>query len=363
MTKPVAVDIVIDNYNYGRFLEAAIDSALAQRHPQSRVIVVDDGSTDHSREVMVSYGDRITAVFKENGGQASAFNAGWAHCSGDVVIFLDADDVLLPDAAARAAAAFAAAPGAVKVQYRMAVIDEAGQPTGELRPPAHIGLPTGDLRLSELTFPFDMVWMPTSGNAFSTLALERILPIPEREFANSADWYLKHLIPLLGDVVSLQDVCAYYRVHGSNNYELPGATLEMPHVRQNVRYAAATRRHLRRMSSELGLALPPGPFLSVADLANRITSRKLEPDAHPLPGDRVGKLALGGAIAAVRRFDVRWPMKLMFIAWFAAMALAPRRAAAALAVIFFFPERRRRFNPLLGKLKKPAEGGREVGGS
>lgn len=351
MSQPVAVEIVIGNYNYGRFLDAAIDSALAQRHPHSRVIVVDDGSTDHSREVMARYGDRITTVFKENGGQASAFNAGWAQCLGDIVIFLDSDDVLLSDAAARAAAAFAAAPGAVKVHYPMAVIDKNGHPTGELKPPRYIRLPAGDLRRCQLIFPFDLAW--TGNSAFSTAALKRIMPIPEREFATSADWYLKHLVPLLGDVISLQDVCVCYRVHGSNGYELSHATLDMEHVRQTVRYAAATRRHLRRMAAELGLTLPPGPILSVSDLANRLTSRKLEPGAHPLPGDRVGRLALGGAIAAVRRFDVLWPMKLMFIVWFASMALAPRRAGAALAAIFLFPERRSRINRLLAMLSKP----------
>lgn len=354
MSFPVAVDIVIDNYNYGRFLGAAIDSALAQRHSPARVIVVDDGSTDHSRDVMMRYGDRITAVFKENGGQASAFNTGAAHCRGDVVIFLDADDLLLPDAAARAAAAFAAAPRAVKIQYRMAVIDEAGRRTGDLKPPGHVRLPTGDLRRSELTFPFDLPWMATSGNAFSAAALRRIMPIPEEEFASSADWYVQHLIALLGEVVSLKDVCACYRVHGSNRYEPPGAVLDLTHVRQSVRYAAVTRRHLRRLAGELGLPLPPGPILSVADLANRLISCKLEPRAHALPADRVSSLALGGAIAAVRRFDVRWPMKLAFIGWFAAMALAPRRAAQALAEVFLFPERRQRVSPLLARLTRPA---------
>jgi glycosyltransferase involved in cell wall biosynthesis len=59
------VSIVVNNYNYGRFLETAIDSALAQIYPYVQVIVVDDGSTDESSHVIARYGDRITTVLKE----------------------------------------------------------------------------------------------------------------------------------------------------------------------------------------------------------------------------------------------------------------------------------------------------------
>ena len=88
-SKPL-VSIVIDNFNYGRFLGAAIDSALAQTYPHVELIVVDDGSTDDSREVISSYGDRVSAVFKPNGGHASAFNAGFRASHGCIVMFLDA---------------------------------------------------------------------------------------------------------------------------------------------------------------------------------------------------------------------------------------------------------------------------------
>ena len=76
------LDIVVNNFNYARFLTAAVDSALAQRGTDVHVIVVDDGSTDDSRDLIASYGDRVTPVLKENGGQASAFNAGFLHCRG-----------------------------------------------------------------------------------------------------------------------------------------------------------------------------------------------------------------------------------------------------------------------------------------
>ena len=58
------VSIVIDNFNYGRFLPAAIDSALAQSYEYVEVVAVDDGSTDNSREVISSYGDRVSSGFQ-----------------------------------------------------------------------------------------------------------------------------------------------------------------------------------------------------------------------------------------------------------------------------------------------------------
>src|SRR5687767_6151914 len=83
------VSIIIDNYNYARFLPAAIDSALGQTYPNTEVIVVDDGSTDTSREVIRSYGGRVVPVLKENGGMMSAYNAGFSVSRGEVVVFLD----------------------------------------------------------------------------------------------------------------------------------------------------------------------------------------------------------------------------------------------------------------------------------
>ncbi len=96
------VSIAINNFNYGRFVGDAIDSALAQRYPHVEVIVVDDGSTDDSHRVIDRYRDRVVTLFKENGGMASTHNAAFERAGGDVVIFLDADDTLLPTAAERA---------------------------------------------------------------------------------------------------------------------------------------------------------------------------------------------------------------------------------------------------------------------
>jgi glycosyltransferase involved in cell wall biosynthesis len=90
--------VIIASYNYGRFLGDAIESALAQTYAPVEVIVVDDGSTDESRNVIARVGDRVQSILKANGGQASAWNAGFAASAGDVVLFLDADDLYRPGA-------------------------------------------------------------------------------------------------------------------------------------------------------------------------------------------------------------------------------------------------------------------------
>ena len=91
------VSITINNYNYEHFVAEAIDSALNQTYPNIEVIVVDDGSTDNSAEIIASYGDQIISVLKENSGQASAMNAGFVASSGDIICILDADDLFLPE--------------------------------------------------------------------------------------------------------------------------------------------------------------------------------------------------------------------------------------------------------------------------
>jgi glycosyltransferase involved in cell wall biosynthesis len=350
----LTVDVIVNNFNYARFLSAAIDSALAQTHGRVRTIVVDDGSSDDSREVLRGYEDRVELLLKKNGGQASALNTGMERSEGDVVIFLDADDVLHPEAAARAAAAFAADEAVVKVQARMEVIDAAGQPTGEIKPALHMPMPQGDMRQAELAHPFDLPWLATSANAFRAEALRRILPIPVEGYpVSGADWYLVHLTALLGSVVSLEQVSAFYRVHGANQYELAENEIDMHHLRETIGFSRATSRELLRLAEEIGLPHPTR-ILSIADLANRLVVLRLDTGNAPPGGDSRRSLLLDAVCAARRRTNVSVPMRAALVTWFAAMALAPRPLARRLATLFLFPERRRSLNRALGRLQRPS---------
>ena len=243
------------------------------------------------------------------------------------MIFLDADDMLAPSTAAVVAEVFERRADVVKIMYRLRVVNGKGVPTGELKPPAHLPLRSGDLRPYELRFPFDMTWMATSGNAFRTSALERIFPIDEREYPLCADWYLSHLTPLLGLVEFLDIVGGAYRLHGANNYERMGGRVDMDQVRQTIVYARRTARHLVDLARELDLDGRPATaddVIAVSEIWQRLLSLRLEPSLHSIRSDSRIRLIALGLRAARRRFDVSLWLRAVLAIWVLAVGLTPR---------------------------------------
>jgi glycosyltransferase involved in cell wall biosynthesis len=350
------VSIIINNYNYAHYLPAAIDSALQQSYHPIEVIVVDDGSTDNSTQIIAGYGEQVRPVLNENGGQASAFNAGFAASHGELVMYLDADDLLLPQAVAAVTHCYRQDPGVTRIQFKMQVIDAEGRATGETKPSPHVPVPAGDIRRQALAFPFDLPWLPTSGNAFPADYLRKVMPVPVEDYGRvCADYYLVHMAPLFGRVAFLDKVCACYRVHGSNHYEPAASVLDLPHLRSTLRYDTLTYAWIQKFARHLGLERSfqvPADNRSVSSLAIRLVSLKLDAASHPVSGDSTARVVRLGMKAALARFDLSLPVRLAFAAWFLLAGMAPRPAAAWLAEMFFFPVRRVKFNRLLGKLHR-----------
>ncbi len=208
--------IVITSYNYGRFLKEAIDSALGQSYLHTEVIVVDDGSSDDSPAIIAGYGDRIVAVYKKNGGQASAFNEGFRRSAGKIVCFLDSDDALCPTAIELAMCRFHD-DHVAKVHWPLWIVDGHSIKTGAIMPPDELS--DGDLREQAINDgPDSHVWPPTSGNAWARHFLEKVLPMPEEEYRLCADAYLAALAPATGPVRRIDEPQGFYRLHGQNNY-------------------------------------------------------------------------------------------------------------------------------------------------
>jgi glycosyltransferase involved in cell wall biosynthesis len=215
MGPPRLASIIVTSYNHGRFLGEAIESALTQSYRDVEVIVVDDGSTDGSRDVIAGYGGEVQALWKPNGGQASAFNAGFAGSRGEVILFLDSDDVLLPTAVERALEAFDR-PDVAKVHWPLWTIDQRGARTGGLTP-AH-ELAEGDLQHEFVERGLDQHdWPPTSGNAWARRFVERVLPMPADDFRTCPDIYLGMLARLYGLVRRIGEPQSLYRLHDENN--------------------------------------------------------------------------------------------------------------------------------------------------
>ena len=215
--------IIINNYNYGRYLNQAIDSALAQTYKATEVVVVDDGSMDDSRQRIDAYGDRLVKVYQPNGGQTGAMNAGLASSRGAFVIFLDADDALSPDVVEQAMAVFAQEPDTVLVHWRMQVINGDGRRLDQTMPKL-IPDEGNHLRQLILTYgPNSFRRPPTSGAAWRRSYLDEIAPFPAFEkqlglTSAAVDAYLSTLAPLYGTIRRLPTPSGAYRVHGKNSF-------------------------------------------------------------------------------------------------------------------------------------------------
>jgi glycosyltransferase involved in cell wall biosynthesis len=204
------LSIVICNYNYGRFLDSAIASAVGQRYPDTEVIVIDDGSTDDSASVMQRWGAKIVAIFQANQGQASAYNRGFLEAHGDVIVFLDADDTLDPEAGEAVMAAFRGHDVA-KVHFRLRLVDAHGRALGGTIP---LRLSEGDVS-QHLRKGLLYHSSPGSGNAYRREALVRVMPMPVfADDPHAADFFAIHGLALLGPVsTAAAHALGSYRVH------------------------------------------------------------------------------------------------------------------------------------------------------
>lgn len=245
------VSIIVINYNYGRFLPAAIDSVLRQTYPRIEIVVVENGSTDDSAEVLRGILARAPAVksveLMPNRGQSGAVIAGLAEARGAYVVFLDADDLLLPHCVAthiyvhlslREHVGFSSGDMLQLVGDQVVLgTEEAFNRTMQtrkgvrrglvrpLRPFAGQSWPGADLDeslLERLRFVApgpNWLWSPTSGNCFRRDALDLFLDKPELpSLITGTDLYLLLCVNAISGSVLIDEAVAVYRIHGRNQF-------------------------------------------------------------------------------------------------------------------------------------------------
>jgi glycosyltransferase involved in cell wall biosynthesis len=312
------VSVVIPNYNYEEFVGDAIDSALALDWPDVEVIVVDDGSTDRSREVIGRYGDRITAIFQPNSSHAAACNAGFARSRGDVIIFLDSDDFLDPSLIRELAAVWR--PGISKVQFQMKIVDSSGRPTGALFPQFDSVPTPAQIRKWFMTtgaYPTP----PCSGNAYPRSFLEKIFPLDVAD--RFSDSCCLAAAPYLGDVVTIDKPLVGYRVHGRNNGAM--SSLDVGRFRVEVSRAQRRFRYAQGIARSVGLRVPDDAFYkSLAVLPYRLASYRLDPARHPIEGDGIFKIARDAVKASLSPQGRSLRAHAALVVWVGLVAVSPR---------------------------------------
>lgn len=217
------ISVLINNFNYAHYLKACIDSVLDQDYPNFEVVVVDDGSTDNSREVMSAYNDRIRCVLKPNGGQASSFNAGFANASGEVLCLLDADDAFLPGKLRELGKIFS--DPSVGWCFDRVTTDE-----NEVMADRIITT-VADKRKAVASGKFPSIPVPTSGLSFRKAVLSQILPMRETSDVVLSDNYLKFAAAYLAPGIVVETPMTFQRIHSSNRYTGAGREGRLkPHI-------------------------------------------------------------------------------------------------------------------------------------
>jgi glycosyltransferase involved in cell wall biosynthesis len=311
------LSVIIANYNYRDFVGAAIESALAIDWSDKEVIVVDDASTDDSRVVIVGFGGRVTAYFRPRSNQLGAHTFGFEQSTGDVIIFLDSDDLLEPEVMKEVAKVWR--PGVSKVQFRMNVIDAAGAQLGSAIPQFP---PQDDPQTLRRNYLRTMAYTtpPGSGNAYS-----RDFARNAFEMAPSTMWAsddpLLTLAPIFGDVLTIRKPLARYRIHPANFGGSPDAVKFRIRLQQDVEKASL----FATASRGLGLPVTRDPLArSLNHLQYRLASYLIEPVAHPFPGDTLSVLVGRLVSSATRSAQMPLRDRAILVVWAVACAAAPR---------------------------------------
>ena len=311
-TPAQSVALVVLNYNYGRFLEAAIDSALNQSVPYEQILVVDDGSTDGSERLLERYRGRVELLYKLNGGALSAALAALTRVHCNYVHYLDADDFLMPRARELIGKHLHGSP--VKLQFRMRCVNQGNALQSVIPAYPETYDNAAMQRDNQLLGMF--ICPPTSGNVFRCDVL-RALPLQKLDPRDYIDGTPNLAMPYCGEVKSVDEVIVSYRLHGSNvsQHELP--------TKENLsKEVDRLRRRWRELPEIVSGVSGPAPGCALLELEARNMIAAME-GRHELR-------LLSSYIETLARSGMPARKKLLLSLWCFGLTVAPPRLAERL---------------------------------
>lgn len=317
------VSVLINNFNYERFLAECIQSAISQSYPDVEIILVDDGSTDQSVKIGQSFGDQIRVISQPNGGQGSAYNTGFKEARGEIIIFLDSDDLLLPTVVKEIVEIFKD-PEIAKVQWRLALIDDRSNQIGGLFPET---LHDGDVRPIIKKFG-NYASPPGSGNAYRRSALVDFFPMTDHDWKIGADTLPALVAPFSGKAHNLKSYGGFYRIHDkpqsmntfvmNNSPSIPSKAVDL---------AMKTRNLVFKALSNAKLVSQPFQYAMPAQIKLRLISLRVAPQDHPIPKDSRIQCLKDGFSSILRWPGFSLKKRFLYITWMLAVALLPAALA------------------------------------
>jgi glycosyltransferase involved in cell wall biosynthesis len=211
--------VLIRNYNYGRYLGMALQSVLDQTYANFEVIVCDDGSTDNSRDIVQDYmsqDPRIRLIAQENYGVAAAANSAYENSSGDLIAFLDADDMFKPSKLEKVLTALKNNPRSGLCVNPVSPISAANQPLG---PPFPARLEGGWMGPEKLRRGACTAFPPSSGLTLRREVAAELFPIPV-ELISMEDFFLAGTAQFLTEISIAPEPLTQYRVHKPSRPDL-----------------------------------------------------------------------------------------------------------------------------------------------
>lgn len=250
MTEPV-VSVLIDTYNHERYIEQAVVSAIEQGLPPSEyeIVVVDDGSTDRTPEIVRKFAPRVRLLRKKNGGQASAFNAGFKESRGQLVSFLDGDDWWAKGKLVAVLNSFERNPEDAAVSHAYYEVGENEREERFWGPQEEEVLHLGTPEAASLAREHWHFLLPCALTVRRRV-LESVVPIPEI-LVFSADGPISSAAMAMGARV-LRQPLSYYRVHSSNLNAIDER--DMAKMRRKFEMGAAMYEIVERMLIRQGVA-------------------------------------------------------------------------------------------------------------
>lgn len=210
------VSILIRNFNYGIFLDECISSVLSQTYEFFEVLIFDDGSSDSSREIIYSFKEkdpRISIFFSSNKGQVNAQNKLASSAKGDLICFLDADDLWAPSKIFKVVSAFNHFFQVGMVTHRLGVID--GLSKRISNPWKYRKYSTGWLA-QDLVKGKSLHFPPTSGLSIRKELVPFIFPIDIKAGGND-DTIIRETCALISITCAIEEELGYLRLHGNNS--------------------------------------------------------------------------------------------------------------------------------------------------